>query len=125
MKHPFVIYQKQYGGELVWVGESLTLKGCVSQGDTIDEAFSELESNEQVWLEFAPEVGIEIPSTLIQNKRKILDAMIETKRLMTGYYDKTTEQRVQEICDAINAIPCVSEEEAKSYWEAYKQVRGR
>ena len=61
MKYPFSVYQMQVDSHLFWVAECPTLKGCVSQGDTPEEALAVLEANEKEWLETAEEYGIPIP----------------------------------------------------------------
>lgn len=61
MKYPYHIYPMEANGHSFWVAESLSLKGCVGQGDTPDEACSELAQNENDWLETAQELGIPIP----------------------------------------------------------------
>ena len=61
MKYPYNVYPLEANGHSIWVAESLSLKGCVGQGDTPDEACSELSQNENDWLETADELGIPIP----------------------------------------------------------------
>lgn len=61
MKYPFKVYQTQVDGHAFWVAECQTLKGCVGQGNTIEEACASLEENEEIWLETAEEFGIDIP----------------------------------------------------------------
>jgi len=61
----------------------------------------------------------------MDNNHDILLAKIERKRINTGYYDKTPEQILQELQDAMDSFTAVSDEEAKLYWEAYEKVRGR
>lgn len=48
---------------LFWVAKSKSLKGCVGQGETFDEAISELEQNEIEWLKTAEQCGISIPNS--------------------------------------------------------------
>lgn len=62
MKYPYYVYQMQVENHTFWVAESPALKGCVGQGDTQEEAVSELEVNEAEWLATAEEYGIEIPA---------------------------------------------------------------
>lgn len=33
----------------IWVGENLSMSGCVSQGNTFLECINELEENEKAW----------------------------------------------------------------------------
>lgn len=61
MRYEARIYQMTVEDHTFWVAESKSLKGCVGQGDTSDEAIKELEENENEWLETAREVGIPIP----------------------------------------------------------------
>lgn len=67
MKYPFKVYQTQAEKHVFWVAECPCLKGCVGQGDTIDDAIQSLEENETVWLETAAECGIEIPSIPLES----------------------------------------------------------
>ena len=62
MKYPFYTYIDETDGHVYWVAKSLSLKGCVGQGDTLDDAISELAVNENDWLEEAGEFGITIPT---------------------------------------------------------------
>lgn len=66
MKYPFKVFQTQVETHVFWAAESLALKGCVAQGDTITEALSELEENEEEWLKTAKEFEIEIPPIPIE-----------------------------------------------------------
>lgn len=61
MKYPFRVYQTQVEKHIFWVAECPILKGCVGQGETIEEACAELEENEREWLLTAEKYGIEIP----------------------------------------------------------------
>lgn len=61
MKYPFRVYQMQVEGSVFWVAECPTLKGCAGQGETLEMALTELEANEQSWLELAQEYGLAIP----------------------------------------------------------------
>ncbi len=65
MKHPFSVYQKQVDDHVFWVAESATLKGCVAQGDTMQEALSLFEEVEADWLDTAEELGMPIPTPVI------------------------------------------------------------
>lgn len=49
-------------GTEFYIAMSKSLRGCVGQGHTSAEAITELEENEQVWLETAIEYGIPIPA---------------------------------------------------------------
>lgn len=63
MKYEFEVYQMEVRGHLFWVAKSKSLKGCVGQGETSDEAISELEQNEIEWLKTAEQCGMSIPSS--------------------------------------------------------------
>ena len=67
MKYPFRVYQTKIESHVFWVAECPALKGCVGQGDTLDEALAELEINEQSWIEVAQDCGIEIPPIPMEN----------------------------------------------------------
>ena len=45
----------------LWVIKSKRLKGCVAQGDTIEEAIREFEDNEREWVNTASKFGIKVP----------------------------------------------------------------
>ena len=62
MKYPFEVYRMNVEGHEFWVAESKSLKGCVAQGDSCQDALDELELNEKEWLATAMEYGIEIPA---------------------------------------------------------------
>ncbi len=66
MLYPFQVYQSQVEQHVFWVAKSASLKGCVGQGETVEEAISELESNEQEWIVTAREVGIAIPPVPVE-----------------------------------------------------------
>lgn len=62
MKYPYFVYQAVVEGHTFWVAKCPTLKGCVGQGETIEEALEELETNEAEWVVTAEECGIEVPT---------------------------------------------------------------
>jgi len=66
MQYPYKVYRTQVEEHVFWVAECTCLKGCVGQGDTIEEALHELEENETVWLDTARECGIAIPTVPIE-----------------------------------------------------------
>lgn len=68
MKYPFVVYFTQVEEHQFWIAECKALKGCVGQGDTIEEAISELETNEEEWLKTAEEYDIPIPEIPIEEQ---------------------------------------------------------
>ena len=66
MLYPFQVYQSRVEQHVFWVAKSAALKGCAGQGETVGEAISELEANEQEWIETAKEAGIPIPPVSIE-----------------------------------------------------------
>ena len=68
MKYEFTVYRMSVEGHDFWVAESKSLKGCVGQGETCEEAISELESNELEWLETAKKYGITIPPVSVHKE---------------------------------------------------------
>lgn len=52
---------EKFGSEF-YIAMSKSLRGCVGQGVTTEEAIAELEENEKVWLDTAIEYGIPIPA---------------------------------------------------------------
>lgn len=61
MKYPYTVYQAVVEGHTFWIARCPSLKGCVGQGETIEEALNELEANEAEWIVTAEECGIEVP----------------------------------------------------------------
>ena len=53
MIYPFQSNRQKEGKHSFWVAKSLSLKGCVGQGDTPEKAVAELEGNEEEWLSTA------------------------------------------------------------------------
>jgi len=70
MLYPFQVYQSKVEQHTFWVANSASLKGCVGQGETAEEAISELEANEQDWIATAKEVGIPIPAAPIEQPQE-------------------------------------------------------
>jgi antitoxin HicB len=68
LKYPFLTYPAVEGG---YVAEIPALKGCIAQGDTLDETLSELEIVESLWLETAKKSGIKYPTISIEVDRVI------------------------------------------------------
>ena len=66
MLYPFQVYQSKVEEHVFWVAKSASLKGCVGQGETAEEAVSELELNEQEWVATAKEVGIPVPPVPVE-----------------------------------------------------------
>ena len=70
MKYPYDVYRMKVEDHIFWVAESKDLKGCVGQGETMAEAVSELEVNEEDWLTAAKEFNIPIPEPSINEPVK-------------------------------------------------------
>lgn len=58
MQYPIVIYPCEEGG---YVAEIPALKGCLAQGETIEEVLGELKIVTDLWLETAEKYGQELP----------------------------------------------------------------
>ncbi len=58
MQYPIVIYPCEEGG---YVAEIPALKGCLAQGETLEEVVSELKIMTDLWLETAEKYGQELP----------------------------------------------------------------
>ncbi len=54
MLYPFVIYLCEEGG---FVAEIPALKGCLAQGETLDEVLGELKIVADLWLKTAENYG--------------------------------------------------------------------
>ena len=59
VEYPFVIYPAQEGG---YVAEVPALKGCLAQGETLQETFDELTTVAKLWIETARNNGEELPN---------------------------------------------------------------
>jgi predicted RNase H-like HicB family nuclease len=59
LKYPFVIYPAAEGG---YVAEVPALKGCLAQGDTLQETLDELAVVTELWIETAKSHGEKLPS---------------------------------------------------------------
>ena len=72
MQYPIVIYPCEEGG---YVAEIPALKGCLAQGETLDEVLDELKTVTELWLETAEKYGQVLPdlSESIE-KMKVLSA---------------------------------------------------
>jgi antitoxin HicB len=58
MQYPIVIYPCEEGG---YVAEIPALKGCLAQGETLDEVLGELKIVTDLWLETAEKYGQVLP----------------------------------------------------------------
>ena len=61
MNYPYSVSKMKVEDHEFWVAKCPALKGCIGQGDTLDEAVRELESNADEWLSTAQELGLDIP----------------------------------------------------------------
>lgn len=68
MKYPFNVVFTKDGADTYWLAKSCCLKGCIGQGQTMEEALEELAGNESMWLETAIECGIDIPDIPIEEE---------------------------------------------------------
>jgi antitoxin HicB len=57
LKYPVTLYPAPEGGYAVKIED---LPGCISQGETVEEAMEMIEEARQLWLESAYEDGLEI-----------------------------------------------------------------
>ena len=58
LPYKYSIYPAQEGGYVIEIPD---LPGCISQGETVEEAVSMIEDAKRGWLELALEQGAEIP----------------------------------------------------------------
>jgi predicted RNase H-like HicB family nuclease len=59
LKYPFVIYPATEGG---YVAEVPALKGCLAQGETLEETLEELAVVTDLWITTAKSHGEKLPS---------------------------------------------------------------
>lgn len=69
VKYPFVIYPADEGG---YVAEVPALKGCLAQGDTLEDTLEELATVTELWIETARSHGDKLP-----NVKKEIDRVKE------------------------------------------------
>jgi antitoxin HicB len=58
LSYPITLYPESDGGYTVLLTD---LPGCMSQGDTLEEAMANIEEAKSAWMETAWECGDEIP----------------------------------------------------------------
>jgi len=58
LNYPVTLYRAEEGG---FAAEIEDLQGCLTQGETIEEAIENIEEARQLWLKVAYEDGVEIP----------------------------------------------------------------
>lgn len=59
MNYPIVIYPCEEGG---FVAEIPALKGCLAQGETLEDTLQELMIVRELWLENAQKHGLTLPN---------------------------------------------------------------
>jgi len=64
-RYPVTVYQVEEGG---FVAEIAELSGCVTQGDTIDEAIANIEDAKGAWIQAAYDQGQSIPLPRTENE---------------------------------------------------------
>ncbi len=65
-KYPFVIYPAVEGG---YMAEVPSLRGCLAQGETLEETMEELYIVTELWLETAEEHGEKLPNVEYEIER--------------------------------------------------------
>ena len=63
LEYPFVIYPAEEGG---YVAEVPALKGCLAQGETLQETLDELTTITKLWIETAQNHGEKLPNVEIE-----------------------------------------------------------
>lgn len=92
MEYPCVI---RWNADLgLFVARSFNLHGCIGRGETVDDAFRELEMNEQVWLDGARKDGWTIPAIREDDVMTINEYQI--KALRTAKNDRRPELLLEE-----------------------------
>ena len=66
VKYPFVIYPAEEGG---YVAEVPALKGCLVQGETLEETLGELAVVTELWIETAQNHGEKLPNVEMEIQR--------------------------------------------------------
>lgn len=69
MKYSFNAKKMKVEEHFFWVIESNILKGCVAQGDTLDDALTLFSKLENEWLETAKKYDIPIPDEAVQEEK--------------------------------------------------------
>lgn len=93
LEYPFNVYLASSNGHTFWAAECPDLKGCVGQGETADEAISELRENAKIWMENAEEMGIPIPEVPVRD----LDAenVLANAPERDPFNDLTTREKME------------------------------
>lgn len=69
LNYPITLYPEPDGGYTVMI---VDLVGCLSQGDTLEEAVANIQEAKHAWLETAWECGDDIPLPNLQIKNKTI-----------------------------------------------------
>ncbi|MBD2150174.1 type II toxin-antitoxin system HicB family antitoxin [Pseudanabaena sp. FACHB-1277] len=67
LNYPITLYPEPDGGYTVMI---VDLVGCLSQGDSLEEAVANIQEAKHAWLETAWECGDDIPLPNLQIKSK-------------------------------------------------------
>jgi len=102
MQYHFYTYKDEVEGHTFWVAKSAVLKGCVGQGDTLDDAISELAVNENDWLEEAEEFGIAIPVTELEERLQRIPGSYQSFVSAVLDFAKKKESRYEVVCKFLN-----------------------
>ena len=94
MKYPYRVFKAEYEGKAFWVAKSDSLKGCVGQGDSLEEALNELEENEVAWIETAKEFGIAIPDIAVEQVNEYSGKL--TLRISPSEHEKAAKYAKRE-----------------------------
>ena len=69
MQYPIVIYPCEEGG---YVAEIPALKGCLAQGETLEEVLGELNLVTELWLETADKYGQQLPNVADSDRKSVV-----------------------------------------------------
>lgn len=105
MKYGYFTYKLETKDGSVWVAESLSLKGCVGQGTDIESAVSELEQNENEWINTAQKLKMEIPTEPVNTYSGKISLRIEPSEHRKAAVRAKIEgiSLNQYLCDAVVA----------------------
>lgn len=62
MRFNFSVSREMVENKIYWIARCKEVPTIIGQGDSAQEAIAELEENEQTWLVYAEELGLEIPA---------------------------------------------------------------
>jgi len=99
MKYEFYTYPMVVDDHEFWVAKSKSLKGCVGQGDTVQEAISELEENENEWLESAAKYNIAIPNKTVTTEKSYSGKLALR---MSPFLHEDASRRAEELGISLN-----------------------